>query len=153
MPEFGYSFQGYDPVLHVLASGREVDVSPKATREVCLAIKGKTLGDAKAFLEAVVDKRRAVAFRRHKKKAAHQRGLPGFHAGAFPTKAARKVLEVLSNLEANADFRGMDTERLHIVHAAAHRGRAVRAFTPRAFGRASPSFGRLVHIELVGREV
>lgn len=153
MPEFGYSFEGYDPVLHVRASGREVDVSPKATREVCLAIKGKTVGAAKDFLEAVASKRRPIAFRRHKKKAAHRRGLPGFHAGAYPTKAAKKLLEVLNNLEANADFRGMDTERLRIIHASAHRGRNVRAFTPRAFGRASPSFNCLVHIELVGREV
>lgn len=140
-------------MLHVRASGREVDVSPKATREVLLAIKGKTLNEAKKVLEAIAVKKRPVAFRRYKKKAAHRRGLAAFHAGAYPTKSARKVLEVLGNLEANADFRGMDTERLHIIHAAAHLGRTIRAYTPRAFGRSSPSFNRLVHIELVGREV
>lgn len=153
MPEFRYSFAGFDPLLHVKASGREVDVSPKAAREVCVTIKGSMLSDAKKLLEEVIGKKAAIAFRRYKKKAAHRRSLVGFHAGAYPVKAARKILEVLNNLEANAEFKGMDRERLMIIHAAASSGRKVRAFTPRAFGRSSPSFNTLTHIEVVAKEV
>lgn len=152
MPEFGYSFTGYDPVLHVRASGREVDVSPKTAREVCASIKGLRLSDAKKYLEDVVALKRPVAFKRHKRGGAHRSALPGFYAGGFPAKAAGKVLDVLSNLEANADFRGMDVDRVVIVHASALRGRRIRAYTPRAFGRSSPSFNTLVHIELVAKE-
>jgi len=39
------------------------------------------------------------------------------------------------------------------VHAAANRGRVVKSYVPRAFGRSSPSFNTLTHIEIVGRAV
>ncbi len=152
MPLFRYSFQSYDPLLHTRASGREVDVSAKATREVCQAINGKLLKDAKDYLKNVQLKKMSVPFRRYKKKGAHRSEFQGFHTGAYPVKAAQKVLDVLNNLEANADFKGLDRERLKIIYAVAHRGRQVKAYTPRAQGRSSPSFNTLVHIELVAKE-
>lgn len=152
MPLFRYSFQKYDPLLHIKASGREIDVSAKAAREVCLSIKGKLLNDAKEYLERVQEKKDAVAFRRYKKKGAHRSEINGFHTGAYPVKAAREVMNVLGNLEANAEFKGLDLDRLKIIHAAAHRGRVIKGYTPRAQGRSSPSFNTLVHIELVATE-
>ena len=153
MPEFGYSFAEYDPAIHVRASRREADVSPKAAREVCRAIKGMTIPEARRFLEDVIDKKKPVAYRRYKRETPHRRGLVGFHAGGYPVKAAKEVLKTLDNLEANADFKGLDTERIRIIHAAAQRGFKVKSYMPRAFGRSSPSFNTLTHIELVGKEV
>jgi large subunit ribosomal protein L22 len=153
MPKFGYSFAEYDPVIHVRASAREVDISPKHAREVCAAIKGRPLKEAQAFLERVIALKEAVPFRRYKKKVPHRRGLQGFHAGRYPVKAASKILEVLRNLEANAEFKGMDIDRLTIIHAAAHRGQKVRDYYPRAFGRSTPNFNTLVHVEVVAKEV
>ena len=152
MPLFRYSFQRYDPLLHIKASGREVDVSAKAAREVCVSINGKFVSEAKDFLESVQDKKSAVPFRRYKKKGSHRSEFAGFHSGAYPVKAAREVLSVLNNLEANAEFKGLDLDRLRIIHAAAHRGRVIKSYTPRAQGRSSPSFNTLVHIELVATE-
>jgi large subunit ribosomal protein L22 len=111
------------------------------------------LTDAKKLLTDVIELKRPVAFRRYKKKAAHRTGLDSFHAGAYPVKAAKKVLEVLENLEANSDFMGRDTDKLTIIHAAALRGRVIKAYVPRAMGRSSPSYNTLVHIEVVAREV
>jgi large subunit ribosomal protein L22 len=152
LPLFRYSFQNYDPLLHVRASGRELDVSPKTAREVCVAINGMRVSDARSYLESVKEKHASVPFRRYKRGGAHRSDINGFHAGAYPVKAAVKVLEVLNNLEANADFRGRDIDRLKIIHASALRGRQTRAYTPRAQGRSSPSFNTLVHIELVATE-
>jgi len=119
---------------------------------VCKAIKGMFLKDAKKYLEDVQLKKAAVPFRRYKRKGAHRSEISGFHTGAYPKKAAEKVLLVLSNLEANAEFKGLDIDRLKIIHAAAQRGRVIKAYTPRAQGRSSPSFNTLVHIELVATE-
>jgi len=152
LPLFRYSFQNYDPLLHIRASGRELDVSPKSAREVCTAINGMLVKDAKNYLEGVKEKRFAVPFRRFKRGGAHRSNINGFHAGAFPVKTASKVLDVLNNLEANADFKGRDVDRLKIIHASALRGRLTKSFTPRAQGRSSPSFNTLVHIELVATE-
>ena len=151
MPEFGYSFHGYDPLTHVKASAREVDVSHKAAREVCNSIKNKFLPNAKIFLEGVSSKKVAVAFRRHKLKVGHRSELSNFQSGRYPVKTAKVVLEILNNLEANAEFKGFDVEKLKIVHSAVSQGRKVKGFVPRAFGRSSPSFNTMVHIELVGR--
>ena len=152
MPHYGYSFQRFDPLLHIRASGREVDVSAKATREVCCTINGMLVKDARRYLEDIHVKKTSVPFRRYKSKGAHRSEFSGFHTGAYPSKAAEKVLSVLSNLEANAEFKGLDMDRLKLIHAAALRGRQIRSYTPRAQGRSSPSFNTLVHIELVAIE-
>lgn len=152
MPHFGYSFTGYAQP-YVKASGREVDVSPKAAREICKAVKGMMLSQAKEYLEAVAEKKQPVPFRRFKKKVGHRSGLIGFHVGRYPVKAAENILEVIDNLENNADFKGLDTERLRIIHAAAISGRKVKSYKPRAFGRSSASHNTLVHIELAAAEV
>ena len=152
MPLFRYSFQRYDPLLHIKASGREVNVSAKAAREVCGSINGRLVKDAKAYLEKVESKKLSVPFRRYKRGGAHRSESQGFHAGAYPVKAAKEVLNVLNNLESNAEFKGLDLDRLKIIHAAAQRGRLTRGYTPRAQGRSSPSFNTLVHIELVAME-
>jgi len=152
LPEFGYSYTEYNPTIQVRASLREVDVSPKAAREVCAAIKGLSLDKAKALLEDVIDLKRPIPFRRYKKKVPHRRGLVGFYAGRYPVKAAKMILKLLENLEANAEFKGLDVSRIEIVHAAAYSGRKIKKYFPRAFGRSTPNFKVLVHIEVVGEE-
>ncbi len=153
MPTWRYSVSELDPDRTALASGRDLRISYKAAVEVCNAIRGMMLQDAKRFLEEVIAKKRPVPFRRFKKKQAHRRGLQGFYAGKYPVKAAKEILKVLENAEANADFKGLDTERLRIVHIAAQKGTKIRGYMPRAFGRASPWNEQLTHIEVVVEEV
>ncbi len=149
VPNWGYSVTDLDPDRTVKASGRELRVSPKAAREVCKTLKGMRLDEAKDFLEAVAEKKKAIPFRRHRKKTPHRRGLQKADAGRYPVKTARKILEVLKGAEANAEYRGFDIERLRIIHASAHPGMKVRKSIPRAFGRMSPYFTTLCHIEVV----
>lgn len=149
LPKWGYSITDLDPEVTVKASGRELRVSPKAAREVCAAIKGMTLDEAKEFLEQVIAKRKPVPFRRYKKKIPHRRDIQGFYAGRYPVKAARMILEILESAEANAIYKGLDLERLKIIHASAYPGAKLKRFIPRAFGRSSPRFETLCHIEIV----
>jgi len=149
MPKWGYSTMGLDPETTVRASGREFRVSPKSAREVCSAIKGMRLDDAKDFLQQVTEKRKAVPFRRHKKKVPHRHGLEKFYAGRYPVSAAQKVLEVLENAEANALYKGLDVENLRVVHVSAYPGMKIKRYIPRAFGRTTPRFETLCHIEIV----
>ncbi len=153
MPQYGYSFEGFDPAVHVRASGREVNVSPKAAREVALTIKGMPITRAIDLLELVSEKKMAVAFRRHKLKVGHRSELQGFPSGSYPVKTANAFLGVLRNLQSNSEFKGLDPERVQIIHASAYAGRTIKDYTPRAFGRSSANFHQLVHIELVGKEV
>ena len=149
MPKWGYSTFGLDADTTVKASGREFRVSPKSAREVCSAIRGMNLDNAKDFLQQVTEKKRAVPLRRHKKKVPHRHGLQKFYAGRYPVKAAQKVLEVLENAEANALYKGLDVEDLRVVHVSAYPGMKIKRYIPRAFRRATPRFETLCHIEIV----
>ena len=153
MPQFGYSHSGYNPAVQVRASSREANISPKTAREVCRPIVGLTVPQARTFLEEVVALKRPVAFRRYKLKSGHRSELQGFPVGAYPVKSAGEVLKVLENLQSNAEFRGLNADRVKIIHAAAYPGRKIPGFTPRAFGRSSPSMKVLTHVELVGAEL
>jgi large subunit ribosomal protein L22 len=151
LPKWGYSIitEELDPEKTAKASGREIRVSQKSSREVCAAIKGMELPLAKQFLREVIKKKRPVPFRRHKKKAAHRHGLEKTFAGRYPVKAAAKILQVVDGAEANAENKGLDIERLKIFHAAAYPGIKIKRFTPRAHGRASPKNETTTHIEIV----
>jgi len=149
MPKWGYSITDLDPERTVKASGREVRVSHKSAREVCTTIKGMALDEAREFLQQVVARKKPVPFRRFKKKAGHRRGLQRSFAGKYPTKAAREILGVLEGAEANAEYKGLDVERLRVIHASAYPGMKIKRYTPRAFGRSSPRFETLCHIEIV----
>jgi large subunit ribosomal protein L22 len=154
MPKWGYSIltEALDPEKTAKASGREIKVSHKHAREVCRAIKGMTLTNAKAYLRDVTEKKKAVPFTRYNKKSAHRHGLVKAFSGRYPIKAAAKILTVLEAAAANAENKNIDTDRLSILHAAAYPGTKMKRFTPRAHGRASPKYQTLTHIEIVLNE-
>ena len=153
MPQFAYSFKAFDPAIHVRASGREVDISPKAASEICDTIRLMTLTKAIALLENVEKMKSPIAFRRHKLKVGHRSELVGFPSGSYPVKPAKAILGVLSNLQANCEFKGLDPDRVRLIHSSALAGRVMKDFVPRAHGSSSPNFHMLVHVEFVGREV
>jgi large subunit ribosomal protein L22 len=151
MPKWGYSViaEELDPEKTVKASGRELRVSHKHSREICHTVKGMMLTKAKDYLKDVMEKKKAIPFTRYNKKAGHRRGLVKASAGRYPIKAAESVLKVLQSAEANAENKGLDVEKLTIIHAAAYPGMKNKRFTPRAHGRASPKFETMTHVEIV----
>jgi large subunit ribosomal protein L22 len=153
MPNYSYAFQNFDKSRHVRASIRESDISHKHAREIALAVKGLTVEKARNFLEEVVDHKIAVPFRRYNNEVAHRSNIrDGFSAGRFPKKASNEFLRLLDNLESNAEYKGMDLDRLAIVSCVIHKGTKLERFTPRAMGRSSPKIDTLVHIEIVAKE-
>jgi large subunit ribosomal protein L22 len=151
MPKWGYSIieEELDPEKTAKASGREIRVSHKHAREVCRTIKGMMLNNAKNYLRDVIDKKKPIPFRRHKKKLGHRHGLEKAFAGRYPVKTAQQVLRVIEAAEANAENKGLDVDRLRILHASAYPGLKIKQFTPRAHGRSSPKYETTTHIEIV----
>ena len=152
LPRYLYSFHKFEKNKHVRASLREADISHKHAREVSLAIKGMYVNKAREFLENVVRLRQPVAYRRFKIQVGHRSNLQGFPAGRFPVKASKEFLHLLDNLEANTEYKGMDLDRLKLIHVSAYPGVKIKRFQPRAFGRNSAKFNTLVHVEVVGME-
>ena len=152
MGRFDYAFQNYDTTKHVRSSLREKGISHKHAREIAVAIKGLSIEKARDYLQAVVNKERAIAFGRFKNQVGHKSD-PGMMAGRYPQKSAREFIKVLDNLESNAEYKGMDLDRLKIINATVHKGVLVKRFIPRAQGRATPKNNVLTHVELVAQEI
>ena len=68
-----------------------------------------------------------------------------------PCITAEKILEVLENAEANAEYEGLIVENLRVIHASAKEGIEFPGIQPRAFGRASPSQTPTTNVEIVVR--
>ncbi len=153
MPNYSYSFENYEKSRHVRSSLRDKSISHKHSREIALAIKGKSIEKAREFLEDVLSKKVAVPYRRYNNEVAHRSNIrDGFFAGRYPYKATTEFLKLLDNLESNAEYKGMDLDRLKIVSIVVHKATKLKRFTPRAMGRASPKYDTLVHIEMVAME-
>jgi large subunit ribosomal protein L22 len=135
------------------AMSTELHVSPKHALDICRAIKGMRVADARRFLEEVIALKRPVPFKRHNKKIPHRRGLVGWDAGRYPQKAAREVLHLLNDAANNAEYKGLDPEDMRIYHAATKKGRTIRGWMPRAMGRATPKNTETVSIEMILTEV
>ena len=152
MPNWGYSFnqEKYDTDRLAKGAGRDLRIKPKHAREVCAVIKGMRVDRAKAYLEKVIRLEQSVPFRRHKKKQAHRKDLKQFkwYAGRYPVKAAARVYEILSAVESNAEYKGLDIDLCRIIHAATHHGRIIKRYIERAHGRSSPRFKHLSHVEI-----
>ena len=151
MPKWGYSIieEMLDPEKTAKASGRELKVSHKAAREVCKAIKGMMLNDAKQYLRDVAAKKKAVPYMRYNKKLPHRHGLINAFCGRYPIKASQQILDVLGSAQSNAENKGLDVDRLRIIHAAAYQGMKLKRYARRAHGRSSPKFDTTTHVEIV----
>lgn len=152
MPKWGYSAT-IDYGEGAKASGRDLRISPKAAREICQTIRYMKLDEARTFLTDVIEKKKPVPYRRHKKKVPHKAGLERWYAGRYPVKAAQAILKIVDSLEANSEGIGLDITRLKITHAASQKARVLKRFISRAFGRSSPHFDHLCHIELIAQEI
>jgi large subunit ribosomal protein L22 len=136
------------------AKANELNVSPKHSIEIAGFIRHQRVNDAIAYLQEVVKLKKAVPFRYFTRNVAHKRGLPGnWDAGRYPVKASREYIRILESVKKNAEYIGLDAENLEIIHASANRGRAQKAFFPRAMGRATPKVRESVNIEIIVREV
>ncbi|BAD85726.1 LSU ribosomal protein L22P [Thermococcus kodakarensis KOD1] len=149
---FSYSFQNFDPERMARASGRDLRISPKHSVELLREIRGMMLNDALRYLDDVIAKKRPVPMKRFNDSQGHKPG-KGFGPGRYPVKVAKAVKKILLNAKNNAEQKGLDVDRLKIIHAAAHRGPVLRGYIPRAFGRATPFNEQTTHIEIVVEEI
>ncbi|MHC1585378.1 MAG: 50S ribosomal protein L22 [Candidatus Syntropharchaeia archaeon] len=148
MGRINYSVE-MDPDTTAKAMGYELPISPKHAVEICTEIRGKRVEEAKKYLQDVIDLKKPVPFRRHKKKVGHRRGLRKWYAGRYPKKACSAILKVIENAEANAEYKDLDKDKLRIVHISVKKGRTIRSIFPRAFGRATPKRRETATVEVI----
>ena len=147
----GFSFP-YNPEIHAAARGVGLNISPKAAREVCKALKGMDLEKANNYLERVIEMNQAVPFKRHDGKVGHRRG-KGMSTGRYPVKTAAAILKVIESAGNNGVAIHIDIENWRILHIATSRGTSFESRFPRARGRATPKMRESANVEVVLEEI
>lgn len=99
------------PEKSAKAYGLGLRISTKSSAQVCKAVKGKNLAKGKRLMENLLVKKESLD-------------------GKHYTNVAKEMLNLLKSAETNAEFKGLDTEKL-VIHASAHRGFTM--FRPRRF--------------------
>ncbi len=93
------------------ALGRALRISTKSSTVVCRAISGLNLQKGKNLLNGMLEQKKSLD-------------------GKYYTNSTSEILDLLKSAESNAEFKGLDTEKL-IIHASAHMGFAF--WRPRRF--------------------
>lgn len=129
---------------------KDSDISPKHAVEICRSLRGKKVDLALTFLDDVIAKKRAVAFRRYNKLVTHKKGVG---PGRYPVKAARIVKKAIEEAQHNAEYKGLDADSMRIHTISSHKGQAYNYSRPRAHGRSAQWKKERVHIEVILEEV
>jgi len=139
-----YAFKGYEKEKMARVIGRSLPVSLKHSVEICNFINGKTVEQSKAYLENVLTKEAAIPFKKFNKGVGHKKAIG---PGRYPIKAVAEIKNLLESVEANAQFKGLNTSSLSIVHINAN-----KASTQWHHGRQRRRQMKRTHIEIVVEE-
>jgi len=144
MAQTNYSFNDFDNTT-AKAYGKGLPISTKVAINVCNAVRGKTVNKALAYLQDVVDQKRAIAFTRFNDGVGHRSG--AMAAGRYPKKASLAIAEIIASAASNAANQGLSSD-LKIIAIIAN-----KASTPLHQGRQRRRVMKRTHIEVVVKEV
>jgi large subunit ribosomal protein L22 len=145
MSKYNYATKGMLAEHTAKAVGRSLPISTKMSVEICTFIRNKNIAKAKNLLQAVIDKKTAVPFKRYNHDVGHKKG--NIAAGRYPKKACEGILKLLEAVEANAQFKGLNTANLVIKNILAN-----IASRPWHYGRQSRRKMKRTNIEVVVEE-
>ena len=125
----------------------------KNSREAAAAIKGKSLSQAKAYLQAVLEHKRCVPFLRYNggvgRTAQAKNEGNKIGQGRWPKKSCEFLLGLLRNAESNAELKGLEVDNLWVTHVQVNQAPQGRRRTFRAHGRMGAYMSCPAHIELI----
>ena len=100
-------------------------------------------------MEDVLEHKQIVPFRKHKGTVGRKAQAKVFKVtqGRWPEKSVKHVIQLLKNLQSNAEAKGLDVDKCVITHVAVQRAVQGRRRTYRAHGRISPYLSSNCHIE------
>lgn len=99
------------------AIGTALPISFKQSVEISRFIKNRKVSDAKKILQNVMEKKAAIPFTRYKRDLGHKKKEG---PARYPEKASKEFVKLIENVEANAQFKGLNTSNLIITHISAH---------------------------------
>lgn len=134
----------------VKTKGNELRVHFKNTYEAARVLKGMTIKDAQKYLEQVLEHKRCIPVKRFNSHVARtgQATEFGVTQGRWFDKSVKVLQGLLQNMEANANAKQLETDKLVIQHVQVNRAQRGRRRTYRAHGRITPYMSSPCHIEM-----
>ena len=139
-----FTIKDYNKENMAKVVGRSLPISTKYSVEICDFIGNKTTAEAKEELKKVAEGKKAVPFKKFKKGLSHKKRIG---PGRYPKKAALEIIKLLESVEANAQFKGLNTSNLKIKHICAN-----LASRPWHYGRQRRRKTKRTHIEIIVEE-
>ena len=141
---YNYSSKGYNKENMARAIGISLPISFKHSVEICNCVRNKNVNYVKDFLNDVANKHQAVPFRKFNMNVGHKKGMA---SGRYPKKASMEILSLINSVEANAQFKGLNTANLVITHINANKSsKVVRS------GRKRSRESKRTNVEVVVQE-
>ncbi|MBW2993412.1 50S ribosomal protein L22 [Candidatus Woesearchaeota archaeon] len=126
-------------------NGKSLPISTKQSIEICNFIRGKNLEKAKELLREVIKHKRAIPYKRFGGDVGHKKGK--IAAGRYPENACKAILNLLEGVEANAQFKGLNTSNLIISYICPN-----KASRPWHYGRQRRRKMKRTHIDIIVKE-
>lgn len=148
-----YSKTSTNPEKAASARGAYLRTSYKNTLNVAKNINGMNINKARTFLEKV-EKREdiVILYKHHGSTGRNAQANKQGGKGRYLDKSCKFVMDLLNNLAANAEAKGLDLDKLVLQHVAVQQAPKQRRRTYRAHGRINKYESSPCHIELIAEE-
>lgn len=142
MVGYRYSWNVYEENM-ARAVGRDLPISFKQSVEITKHLRNMELARANAYLDRVISEKEAVSFSRFTNGLGHK---PGMASGRYPLNACTRIKELLQQVEANAQTKGLG--KCKIIHISTQ-----KADRPFHHGRHSRIRMKRAHVEVIVQEI
>lgn len=115
-----YAFEKFDKKTMAIARANNVSASLKKSVELNNVIRGRKASTIVKYLEAVIDKKAVVPFRKYRAEVAHKKG-KGIDTGGYPVNVAKETLKLLKSAMKNANEKDLG-EPLYILSVSSRQG-------------------------------
>jgi large subunit ribosomal protein L17e len=149
-----YSYRIEDESKVAKASISDAKTSFKNMRETGSTMRGRYVVDAIRYLDDVLAHKQCVPMRRYAGGVGRTAQAKAFKTtrGRWPQKSAEFAKDLLLNLKANAEAKGMDVNNVVITHFQVNKAPKIHKRIYRAHGRVNPYNKSPCHIEVVAME-
>ena len=134
--------------------GSNQPASLKFSTQIINQIKGKTLKRAEEFLQNVLEKKEFIPLVKYNEGIGHRKGdsKNGVKTGRYSTKTCEVFLNLLNSVKANADYKGLNTEKLLIKNAFVSKGYQKISYQNQGRIAGKKRKKKSVHLEIVVTE-
>jgi ribosomal protein uL22 len=131
------------------------NISLKYSTEISNQINGKYVDKVIAWLERIIEHEEYLPLKMYNKKVAHRKGIAkeGVKSGRYPQKTIKVFIDLLNLVKNNADAKGLDAEKLNIIHSFASKG--ITRYSHQSKGKIGGKARRknATHLEIIVSEM